>query len=127
MYPRLQTVIKVDLAHNSAVLQVTGSLTTTTYRALIPMIRRAHALPGHPVVTVDLTFARLIDPAATALLTTAYRALITTDTTQATPVRLTGAGTTGAGTSAGSTGDTGDMGRTGHLVPGTASAYSLAS
>lgn len=112
MYPRLQTVVKVDLVRNSVVLHVKGAFTTTNCRALVPMIRRAYALPGNPAVTVDITSAQRVDSAAGVLLTAACNTFSPGFGADTIPIRLIGAG---------------EIGDTGQLVPRTASAYSLAS
>jgi hypothetical protein len=68
MHPRLQALVRVDLSRSSAIIDVRGSFTTTNYRGLLPVTRRAHALPGHPSITVDLTRAPFTDPKASELL-----------------------------------------------------------
>jgi hypothetical protein len=75
MHPRLQALVRVDLSRSSAVIDVRGSFTTTNYRGLLPVIRRAHALPGNPSITVDLTRAPFTDPKASELLMQACSAL----------------------------------------------------
>lgn len=111
MYPRLRTLIRVDLSRNSVLLQVRGCFTTTNYRALVPMIRRAHALPGHPVVVVDITSAQRVDPAAASLLEDACRA-DSPSAAGAVPVLVRCGG---------------DSRIAGQREPRTAAAYSLAS
>ena len=86
MHPRLQALVGVDLSRNSAVIDVRGRFTTTNYRGLLPLIRRAHALPGQPFVIVDLTRAPFTDPKASELLTHACSAL--PSRTDADPVPL---------------------------------------
>lgn len=68
MHDRLLTLIRVDLARNEATLFVRGRFTTTNYRALVPLIRRARALPGNPMITVDISRAASVDSGATRLL-----------------------------------------------------------
>jgi hypothetical protein len=92
MHPRLQALVRVDLSRNSAVIDVRGSFTTTNYRGLLPVIRRAHALPGHPSVTVDLTRAPFTDPKASELLTQACAALPSRTDADAIPLRIVDTG-----------------------------------
>lgn len=73
MYDRLLTLIRVDLANNGATIFVRGRFTATNYRALVPLIRRAHALPGNPIVTVNITRASAVEPDAIRLLMDACR------------------------------------------------------
>lgn len=68
MYDRLLTLIRVDLTIHEATISIRGRLTTTNYRALLPLIKRAHALPGNPVVIIDLAPAASVDPHANRLL-----------------------------------------------------------
>lgn len=75
MYDRLLTLIKVDLAINEATISVRGRFTTTNYRALVPLIRRARALPGNPTVTVDVSRAATVEADATRLLLEACHSL----------------------------------------------------
>jgi anti-anti-sigma regulatory factor len=72
---KLRALIKIDLEDRSAGIHVTGCFTSTNYRALVPVIRRAYALPGHPEVTVDISRAKHVDPSAAALLEAACAAL----------------------------------------------------
>jgi hypothetical protein len=88
MHPRLQALVRVDLSRSSAVIDVRGSFTTTNYRGLLPTIRRAHALPGHPSVTVDLTRAPFVDPKASELLMQACSALPPLTDTDAIALRI---------------------------------------
>lgn len=75
MYDRLLTLIRVDLATNEATISVRGRFTTTNYRALVPLIRRARALPGNPTVTVDVSRAATVEADATRLLLEACHSL----------------------------------------------------
>ncbi|KNC17875.1 hypothetical protein AC792_13640 [Arthrobacter sp. RIT-PI-e] len=129
MYPRLRTLIKVDLTHRTAVLQVTGHLTTINYRALIPIIRRAHALPGNPSITIDTTQARFLDPAAIGLLKDACRKLSSPTPSHTVPVQVIGA-LRSAEPHPAAVGQ--DIMQPVHLTPpdspvGTTTAYTLAS
>lgn len=88
MHPRLQALVRVDLSRKSAVIDVRGSFTTTNYRGLLPVIRRAHALPGYPSVIVDLTRAPFTDPKASELLTQACSALPSRTDADSVPLRI---------------------------------------
>lgn len=68
LFDRLQALVRVDLSRRTATITVRGCFTTTNYRGLLPVIRRAHALPGALSVTVDLCHATRIHPAAIGLL-----------------------------------------------------------
>lgn len=72
---RLKALVKVDLSRHEATVIVRGWFTSTNYRGLLPVIRRAHALPGHPIVVVDHGSAAVVDPAAADLLEAACRSL----------------------------------------------------
>lgn len=88
MHPRLRALVRVDLPGNSVAIDVRGSFTTTNYRGLLPLIRRAHALPGHPTVTVNLTRAPFTDPKAFELLMQACAALPSDADADAIPLRM---------------------------------------
>lgn len=88
MHPRLQTLVRVDLPAKSVVIDVRGSFTTTNYRGLLPLIRRAHALPGNPTVTVNLTRAPFTDSKAFELLTQACAVLPSSADADAIPLRI---------------------------------------
>lgn len=96
MYDRLLTLIRVDLANNEAMISVRGRFTTTNYRALVPLIRRARALPGNPIVTIDISRAATVEADATRLLLEACHSApphISTHQSQHSapaPVRITG-------------------------------------
>lgn len=75
LFDRLQALVRVDLSQHTATVTIRGSFTTTNYRGLLPVIRRAHALPGAPLVRVDLTHATRVHPAAVGLLEADCRAL----------------------------------------------------
>lgn len=68
MSDRLLTLIRVYLIANEAKIRVRGRCTITSYRALVPIIRRTHAFTGIPVVIVDLIRATTVDPDAVRLL-----------------------------------------------------------
>ena len=72
---RLQARIRVDLLRNTATIFVRGRFTAINYRGLIPVIRRAHALPGHPLITIDITPTAGVDPLAADLLEAACGSL----------------------------------------------------
>jgi hypothetical protein len=61
---KVRILVRLDIDRNSAVLAVNGCLTTESYRALLPVIRRANALVNGLAVMVDLRNAIHIDGAA---------------------------------------------------------------
>ncbi len=70
---KLRVHVRLDLMPTSAILEVAGCLTETSCKALLPIIRRAGVLRKGLLVTVDLTNARHIDPAALEFLQRASR------------------------------------------------------
>ncbi|MDQ6753601.1 MAG: hypothetical protein M3017_09360 [Actinomycetota bacterium] len=70
---KLRVHVRLDMMPTSAVLEVAGCLTETSCKALLPIIRRAGVLRKGLLVTVDLTHARHIDPAALESLQRASR------------------------------------------------------
>lgn len=61
MEHQLRVLVRLDIDQSSARLEVTGCLTGTNYRALIPIIRRAGSLVSGLGVIVDLNRARHIE------------------------------------------------------------------
>ncbi|WP_309070045.1 hypothetical protein [Arthrobacter sp.] len=70
---KLRILVRLDIDRNSAVLAVTGCLTTESYRALLPVIRRANALVDGVAVIVDLRNAIHVDAAAAEALNDSIR------------------------------------------------------
>jgi hypothetical protein len=68
MADRLAIVVYIDLEGQHVLLEITGILTTTTQRALYPVIRRARLFNGGLPVTVDLRRTHVPDSGATNLL-----------------------------------------------------------
>lgn len=68
MHHKLRVLVRLDIDRNSAVLAVNGCLTVESYRALLPVIRRASALIDGLAVVVDLTSALHVDAAAAQAL-----------------------------------------------------------
>ncbi|WP_458116009.1 hypothetical protein [Arthrobacter sp. D2-10] len=66
---KLRILVRLDIDRNSAVLAVNGCLTIESYRALLPVIRRASALVKGLAIVVDLRDAIHIDGAAVEALT----------------------------------------------------------
>jgi hypothetical protein len=64
MEHKLRILIRLDIDRSSAVLAVNGCLTVESYKALLPVIRRASALVGGLRVIVDLRNALHVEAAA---------------------------------------------------------------
>lgn len=73
MNHKLRILVRLDIDRNSAVLAVTGCLTAESYRALLPVIRRANALVDGLAVIVDLRNAIHVDRAAAEALSDSIR------------------------------------------------------
>lgn len=65
---KLRVLVRLDIDRNSAVLAINGCLTSESYRALLPIIRRASALMNGLAVVVDLSNAMHVDRAAAEAL-----------------------------------------------------------
>jgi hypothetical protein len=64
MAHRLRLLVKIDTNPSTATLAVTGCLTKENCQALLPIIRRLHALVDGMGVTVDLSTAKHIEASA---------------------------------------------------------------
>ena len=68
MEHKLRILIRLDIDRSSAVLAVNGCLTVDSYKALLPVIRRASALVDGLRVIVDLRNAVHVEAAAVEAL-----------------------------------------------------------
>jgi anti-anti-sigma regulatory factor len=68
MEHKLFVLVRLDIDRSSAVLAVNGCLTLESYRALLPIVRRASALIDGLNVIVDLRNAIHVDDAAAVAL-----------------------------------------------------------
>ncbi|PVE16946.1 hypothetical protein [Arthrobacter sp. Bz4] len=64
MEHKLRVIIKLEIDHASATVQITGCLTPQGCKALLPLIIRAQGLSGSLAVQIDLSHARHIDAEA---------------------------------------------------------------
>lgn len=79
MNHKLRALVRVDLMCSSATVYVTGCFTAMNYRALVPVIMRARALPTQPVIIVDVSQAKYLEQHAVRLLEDACQSLIPVD------------------------------------------------
>lgn len=68
MEHKLRVLVRLDIDRNAAVLAVNGCLTSDSYSALLPVIRRTSALINGLNVVIDLRNATHIDGAAAEAL-----------------------------------------------------------
>lgn len=61
---KLRVIIRLDIDHASATVQITGCLTPQGCKALLPLINRTRGLPNCLAVQIDLSHARHIDEEA---------------------------------------------------------------
>ena len=63
MNHKLNVLIRLDIDHTQAIVQVNGCLTDAGHQALFPLIRRTRSLANGLAVIVDTTGAQHIDVA----------------------------------------------------------------
>lgn len=68
MNHKLRVLIRLDVNDASAVVAVAGCLTTDSFRALLPVIRRTRSLAGGIGVDIDLSDAMHLEPEAVEAL-----------------------------------------------------------